>query len=274
MVRKRRTDGPSGAEGSEGPQRTSPPQQQAAVTGGAGYQGGGGPQGGRGYAPQSGRGDYGGGRGDYGGGRGDYGGGRGAYGGGGRGGRGMPQQQYGGPPRGGPPQQQQQYGGPPEYQGRGRGPAQQQGGRGYGGGRGGYSGGVGAGAGHDVVSSYGGPPRQPSYPELHQAVPAPHQVPVLPPVAPHSEASSSQPPEVTEVEQDLGQLTIQSDETPAPPPPQSKSSLRFPLRPGKGSYGRKTLVKANHFFAELPKKDLHQYDVSSTILMILLVVYL
>lgn len=274
MVRKRRTDGPSGAEGSEGQQRTSPPQQQAAVTGGAGYQGGGGPQGGRGYAPQGGRGDYGGGRGDYGGGRGDYGGGRGDYGGGGRGayggsgrgGRGMSQQQYGGPPRGGPPQQQQQYGGPPEYQGRGRGPSQQPGGRGYGGGRGGYSGGVGAGAGHDVVSSYGGPPRQPSYPELHQATPvssAPYQVPVLPPAASHSEASSSQPPEVTEVEQDLGQLTIQSDETPAPPP-QSKSSLRFPLRPGKGSYGRKTLVKANHFFAELPKKDLHQYDVTIT----------
>jgi hypothetical protein len=26
--------------------------------------------------------------------------------------------------------------------------------------------------------------------------------------------------------------------------------------------GQKCIVKANHFFAELPDKDLHQYDVS------------
>ncbi|KAK2421619.1 protein argonaute [Trifolium repens] len=273
MVRKKRTDGPGGAETSDGQQRSAPPQQQAAVTGGAGPQGGGGPQGGRGWAPQGGRGDYGGGRGDYGGGRGDYGGGRGGYGGGRGGGRGIPQQQYGGPPeyqgrgRGGPSQPQQQYGGPPEFQGRGRGGPSQQGGRGYGGGRGGYGGGVGAGGGHDVVPSYGGPPRQP-VPELHQAtsVPsAPYQVVVSPPPAPQSEASSSsQPPEVSEVGEELGQMTIHSEETPAPPPPASKSSLRFPLRPGKGSNGKKCIVKANHFFAELPKKDLHQYDVTIT----------
>ncbi|WJX66984.1 argonaute 1 [Trifolium repens] len=252
MVRKKRTDGPGGAETSDGQQRSAPPQQQAAVTGGAGPQGGGGPQGGRGWAHQGGRGGYGGGRG---------------------GGRGIPQQQYGGPPeyqgrgRGGPPQPQQQYGGPPEFQGRGRGGPSQQGGRGYGGGRGGYGGGVGAGGGHDVVPSYGGPPRQP-VPELHQAtsVPsAPYQVVVSPPPAPQSEASSSsQPPEVSEVGEELGQMTIHSEETPAPPPPASKSSLRFPLRPGKGSNGKKCIVKANHFFAELPKKDLHQYDVTIT----------
>jgi eukaryotic translation initiation factor 2C len=88
---------------------------------------------------------------------------------------------------------------------------------------------------------------------------------VSPPTAPQSEASSSsQPPEVSEVGEELGQMTIHSEETPAPPPPASKSSLRFPLRPGKGSNGKKCIVKANHFFAELPKKDLHQYDVSST----------
>ncbi|KAI3850498.1 hypothetical protein MKW98_000308 [Papaver atlanticum] len=32
--------------------------------------------------------------------------------------------------------------------------------------------------------------------------------------------------------------------------------------PGKGTTGIKCVVKANHFFAELPDKDLHQYDVS------------
>jgi len=47
-------------------------------------------------------------------------------------------------------------------------------------------------------------------------------------------------------------------------PPQSSKSFRFPLRPGKGSIGTRCLVKANHFFAELPDKDLHHYDVSIT----------
>jgi eukaryotic translation initiation factor 2C len=46
-------------------------------------------------------------------------------------------------------------------------------------------------------------------------------------------------------------------------PPQSSKSFRFPLRPGKGSIGTRCLVKANHFFAELPHKDLHHYDVRS-----------
>ncbi|CAL5184870.1 unnamed protein product [Lathyrus oleraceus] len=273
MVRKRRTEGPGGesSDGQHPAERSVPPQQQAAVSGGAGPQGGGGPQGGRGWAPQGGRGGYGGGRGGRGMPQQQYGGAPPEYQGRGRGGHHQPQQQYGAPSdyqgrgRGGPPQHQQQYGGPPEYQGRGRGGPSQQGGRGYGGGRGGYGGGVGPGGGHDTVPSYGGPPRPPA-PELHQAtsVPSvPYPVAVSPPPAPSEASSSSHPPEVSEVEQDLGQMTIHSEETPAPPPA-SKSSLRFPLRPGKGSYGKKCVVKANHFFAELPKKDLHQYDVTIT----------
>jgi eukaryotic translation initiation factor 2C len=47
--------------------------------------------------------------------------------------------------------------------------------------------------------------------------------------------------------------------------PASSKSVRFPLRPGKGTYGDRCIVKANHFFAELPDKDLHQYDVSSSL---------
>ncbi|CAM6082414.1 unnamed protein product [Calypogeia fissa] len=47
-------------------------------------------------------------------------------------------------------------------------------------------------------------------------------------------------------------------------PPVSSRALRFPLRPGKGHTGTKCMVKANHFFAELPDKDLHQYDVAIT----------
>ncbi|KAL5716727.1 argonaute 1B [Ranunculus cassubicifolius] len=41
-------------------------------------------------------------------------------------------------------------------------------------------------------------------------------------------------------------------------------SLKFPQRLGKGRIGMRCIVKANHFFAELPDKDLHQYDVSIT----------
>ncbi|KAB2633787.1 protein argonaute 1-like [Pyrus ussuriensis x Pyrus communis] len=48
------------------------------------------------------------------------------------------------------------------------------------------------------------------------------------------------------------------------PIPASSKSVRFPLRPGKGTTGIKCIVKANHFFAELPDKDLHQYDVTIT----------
>lgn len=44
--------------------------------------------------------------------------------------------------------------------------------------------------------------------------------------------------------------------------PSSSKSLSFPRRPGFGQVGTKCIVKANHFFAELPDKDLSHYDVS------------
>lgn len=43
--------------------------------------------------------------------------------------------------------------------------------------------------------------------------------------------------------------------------PTSSKSLSFAPRPGYGQVGTKCIVKANHFFAELPDKDLNQYDV-------------
>lgn len=43
--------------------------------------------------------------------------------------------------------------------------------------------------------------------------------------------------------------------------PSSSKSLTFPARPGFGQLGTRCIVKANHFFAELPNKDLNQYDV-------------
>lgn len=44
--------------------------------------------------------------------------------------------------------------------------------------------------------------------------------------------------------------------------PSSSKSLRFAQRPGYGQLGTKCIVKANHFLADLPDKELNQYDVS------------
>ncbi|XP_062030666.1 protein argonaute 1-like [Rosa rugosa] len=252
MVRKRRTELPSGSESSEsGSQRPAAPpaQQQQQQQGAGGSQGGRGSppqqQGGGGYPQQQGGGVYQSGRGappqQQGGG---YQGGRGSTPQGGRGG-------YGGG-RGGYPTPQQQYGGPPEYQGRGRGGPPQQGGRG------GYSGGRGG-------PSPGGPSRSPVS-ELHQATPVPYQAGITPQPA-YQASSSSHPPEPSEVAEQLQQVSIQQEEAPSQAiqrVPVSSKGMRFPLRPGKGKTGTRCTVKANHFFAELPDKDLHQYDVTIT----------
>ncbi|KAL7138768.1 hypothetical protein ABFS83_09G005000 [Erythranthe nasuta] len=242
MVRKKRSDTPGSGEGSE-PQETGvgrgavqrpPVQLQQPHQPQPPYQ----PQqpqqpqqqggGGRGWAPQ-----------------------RGGYGGrGGGGGRMAPPQHYGGPP---------------EYQQQGRGGQQYQ----RGGGaprRGAYSGGRGE-------APFAGGPSRPPAPELHQAATqSPYQATMTQPIQYGSPAetlrgasSSFQPPEPTDVEvsEQIQQLSIQPDAAPSQEmQPASSKSVRFPLRPGKGSNGTRCIVKANHFFAELPDKDLHQYDVS------------
>lgn len=106
-----------------------------------------------------------------------------------------------------------------------------------------------------------GPSMTPT-PELHQATQAPQQPGVtMQPTAQvvHAGSSSNQP-----VHEAMAQLKPPSfqEEEPVQAPPASSKSIRFPLRPGKGSSGTRCIVKANHFFAELPDKDLHQYDVS------------
>ncbi|KAL2461865.1 Protein argonaute 1 [Abeliophyllum distichum] len=111
--------------------------------------------------------------------------------------------------------------------------------------------------------------------ELHQHVQSPYQsdaaiqpVPYGSPTETYAEAgSSSQAPEPTpsEVTGKIQQLMIEPEAAPSEGmQPASSKSMRFPLRPGKGSYGTKCIVKANHFFVELPDKDLHQYDVTIT----------
>ncbi|KMT03709.1 hypothetical protein BVRB_8g188600 [Beta vulgaris subsp. vulgaris] len=247
---------PSGGRGGQ------PVPQQAGgghPSGGRGGQpvpqqaGGGHPSGGRGGQPvphQAGSGQPGGGRG-WGpqgqGGRGGYGGGR------------------GGGQRGG--MTSQQSGGPVEYQGRGaqqhpRGgaPSQRRGGNSAGGGRG----------GGPVSGSF-----RPPVPELHQASQSSYQPGAPLPQAMTSgqqveqaEASSPVSPMqagLSQVQQQVEQLSVQEPSSQAIQPlPVSSKAVRFPLRPGKGSTGIRCIVKANHFFAELPDKDLHQYDVSIT----------
>ncbi|XP_078445686.1 stabilizer of iron transporter SufD / Polynucleotidyl transferase [Wolffia australiana] len=232
MVRKRRTDLPGAGESSGPPEATGPgerrpPQQrgQERFQMTQGQQGGGG---GRGWTPPNPN------QGPLQGGRGQ---GRGGY-----------------QPRGGMQQQQPHYS---EHQGRGgyqhRGgmappqPYQAVGG----GGRGGSP-------------SY--VPSRPSCPELHQAQPSlsTHPSP--------SQASSSRSVEIVSAEMtfQVEQISLQTERVPpesssviVPVAPSSKS-IRFPTRPGKGSVGMRCIVKANHFFAQLPKTDLHQYDVSIT----------
>ncbi|KAK6148223.1 hypothetical protein DH2020_019135 [Rehmannia glutinosa] len=231
MVRKRRTDLPGAGEGSESQETGGgrggvqrPPAQQQPQ-----------PQ-----QPLQQGGNQGGGR-TWGGPQ------RGGYGGrGGGGGRTSPQQYYGGPP---------------EYQ-QGRGGQQYQ--RGGPSRRGAYVGGR-------EASSGGGPSRPPA-PELHQATESPYQSvttqpkPYERPETLGGASSSSQAPEPTqmEVSEQIQQLSIQEVAPSQEMQPASSKSVRFPLRPGKGSYGTRCVVKANHFFAELPDKDLHQYDVSIT----------
>ncbi|KAF5194915.1 argonaute 1A [Thalictrum thalictroides] len=134
-------------------------------------------------------------------------------------------------------------------------------------------------------------PSGPSVPELHQAnVPfqgvavtpvgaasptgSSSQVPgpSSPPIVSQAPVPSSPPivsqapvPSSSAVAQQFQQLAIQPQgATSQAIIPASSKSMRFPSRPGKGRNGIKCIVKANHFFAELPDKDLHQYDVSIT----------
>ena len=235
MVRKKRT-GPggsgetsgesSGASGQGSSQRTERTQQHG---------------GGRGWVPQ-----------------------QGGRGGGQHQGRGGHYQGRGGPephhPGGGPPEYH-----PRDYQGRGgeyqgRGGPRPRGGMPqpyYGGHRGGS-------VGRNVPP---GPSR--TVPELHQAPYVQYQAPMVSP-SPSGPGSSSQPMvEVSSghVQQQFQQLALRGQTSTGQEiqvAPASSKSLRFPLRPGKGTYGDRCIVKANHFFAELPDKDLHQYDVSST----------
>ncbi|XP_075515974.1 protein argonaute 1B-like [Primulina tabacum] len=222
MVRKRRTDLPGAGETSE-PRESG--EGRGAVQRPPAQQQGGYQGGGRGFVQP-----------------------RGGY--GGRGSRMPPQQQY--------------HGGPPEYQ-QGRGDQQYQREGSQSQSRGGYIAGRGSGA------PSVGEPSSPPAPELHQATHSPYQAPMISEPIPYgmptpggaSSSSESPDPTTLELPGQFQSLSVQSEHpTSQEMQPASSKAMRFPLRPGKGSYGFKCIVKANHFFAELPDKDLHQYDVS------------
>ncbi|MQL87929.1 hypothetical protein Taro_020482, partial [Colocasia esculenta] len=168
---------------------------------------------------------------------------------------------YGGSQARGGMAYQQQHGIPTEYEGHGGTRGGMTGQQHYGGRRSGSLGG-GRGGGRGGLSSVG---QSWPVPELHQATQASHQA-TQPST---SRVSSSQMPEqAPEIALQFQQLSVQAEASPSqttqaivPVAPSSKS-LRFPFRPGKGSTGVRCIVKANHFFAELPNRDLHQYDVS------------
>ncbi|KAL2649280.1 hypothetical protein R1flu_017408 [Riccia fluitans] len=131
-------------------------------------------------------------------------------------------------------------------------------------------------------ASYSGPQGVPFPAPVSQGFPslAPAEQYPQPARAPSPQLSfGTQPPPVAAealappVETQLGQLSVHEASVskvaaPSSPvrqaAPASSKALRFPLRPGKGVVGIRIVVKANHFFAELPNKDLHQYDVAIT----------
>ncbi|KAH6826003.1 Argonaute family protein [Perilla frutescens var. hirtella] len=80
-----------------------------------------------------------------------------------------------------------------------------------------------------------------------------------------SETAASLPHEMEQ------KLTLEAS-TPAPAPqvplnppdlpPASSKAIRHPKRPGFGTFGKKVLVKANHFLVAVAERDLNHYDVS------------
>ncbi|KAM0897314.1 hypothetical protein ACQ4PT_022671 [Festuca glaucescens] len=104
-------------------------------------------------------------------------------------------------------------------------------------------------------------------PELRQAMEASSEPPLRASqmlAGPSEPAAQEDPP--AELGQGSKQVAVRPESTSVTMSavPSSSKAIRFPLRPGKGSVGTRCLVKANHFIAQLPDKDLHQYDVSIT----------
>jgi eukaryotic translation initiation factor 2C len=109
------------------------------------------------------------------------------------------------------------------------------------------------------------PPSGSSAPPLVQQQPIPFAPPrAIDPVAAPVSVSGAQYPVADQMKKlAIAPAAIQEPEQQQiVTVPVSSKTLRFPLRPGKGRLGQRCMVKANHFLATLPDKDLHHYDVA------------
>lgn len=101
-------------------------------------------------------------------------------------------------------------------------------------------------------------------PDLHQAMETSHETDIV--SSPEADSPELSPgADTIEITDQLKHLSAQDESSTGQEIVQaysmSTTSYKFPHRPGSGSIGTRCLVKANHFFAEVPDKDLHQYDV-------------
>ena len=100
----------------------------------------------------------------------------------------------------------------------------------------------------------------------HAASTSTAQAPSSPPVSASAPSSSSVSTLVDETEQ---KLTLAAPAA-ATLPPSSSQAMRLPVRPGLGTVGRKCVVRANHFMVQLAERDIHHYDVSPLLILVLL----
>jgi len=78
-------------------------------------------------------------------------------------------------------------------------------------------------------------------------------------------SSSKEESKNTEVSETMSNLQITSTETKPEMtslPPASSKAVTFPVRPGRGTLGKKVMVRANHFLVQVADRDLYHYDVS------------
>ncbi|KAH9660363.1 protein argonaute 5 [Citrus sinensis] len=141
---------------------------------------------------------------------------------------------------------------------RGRGRQGQRGGAG----RGSHSGSGAAPSSPHTASTSTAP--APSTPSVSASAPSTPSVSASAPSTPSVSASAPSSSSVsTPVEETEQKLTLAAPAA-ATLPPSSSQAMRFPVRPGFGTVGKKCVVRANHFMVQLAERDIHHYDVSIT----------
>lgn len=142
-------------------------------------------------------------------------------------------------------------------------PSFQRGGGGASGPRGrGRRGQPGGGTGRGLPSGSGAAPSS-SHAASTSTAPAPSSPSV-------SASASSSSPVSTLAEETEQKMTLAAPAA-ATLPPSSSQAVRFPVRPGFGTVGRKCVVRANHFMVQLSERDIHHYDVSLLLILIFVI---